>query len=50
MPLQSCTELGFTTDARKIGPDSLEFLGLEIWSRVFFSAKLRPPQLESKSL
>jgi hypothetical protein len=48
--LRSCTELGFASDARKIGLDSLEFLGLEIWSRVFFSGKLTPPQPGSKSL
>ncbi len=50
MSLQSCAELGFVSDAPNIGPDSLEFLGLEIWSRVFFSGKLTAPQLGSKSL
>jgi hypothetical protein len=48
--LQSCAALGFASDAREIGPDALEFLGLEIWSRVFFSGKLTPPQPGSKSL
>jgi hypothetical protein len=48
--LQSCTALGFASDAREIGPDALEFLGLEIWSRVFFSGKLAAPRPESKIL
>jgi asparagine synthase (glutamine-hydrolysing) len=48
--LQSCAALGFASDAREIGPDALEFLGLEIWSRVFFSGKLSAPRPESKSL
>jgi hypothetical protein len=48
--LQSCAALGFASDAREIGPDALEFLGLEIWSRVFFSGKLAAPRPESKIL
>ena len=48
--VQLCAALGFATDAREVGDDALEFIGLEIWSRVFFSGKLSPPQPGLNSL
>jgi asparagine synthase (glutamine-hydrolysing) len=46
--LQSCKDLGLCSDARLVDADSLEFIGLEFWSRMFFSDKLNPSQLSPK--
>jgi asparagine synthase (glutamine-hydrolysing) len=39
--------LGFFSQTRQIDADTLEFAGLEFWSRVFFSGKLTAPEAAS---
>jgi hypothetical protein len=41
--LHACHRLGFCTDARRADAKSLELVGLEYWSRTFFSASLDSP-------
>src|SRR6185369_12566750 len=41
-PLSSCAALGVAADGNAIA-HTLDFVGLEIWSQVFFSGKLTPP-------
>jgi asparagine synthase (glutamine-hydrolysing) len=45
-PAELCAarSLGFVRQTTAIGDESLEFLGLEFWSRVFFSDRLTVPQ------
>jgi hypothetical protein len=40
-PLTACRRLGFCPEARSLDADSVELLGLEFWSRAFFSDPAR---------
>jgi asparagine synthase (glutamine-hydrolysing) len=40
-PLTACRRLGFCPEARYLDADSVELLGLEFWSRAFFSDPAR---------
>lgn len=43
-PLSACAALGFVPDARPVDAGSLPFIGLEFWSRIFFSDTLASQQ------
>jgi asparagine synthase (glutamine-hydrolysing) len=45
MPLRASHALGLLSEARPVDANSLEFVGLECWSRAFFSDTLTSPQL-----
>ena len=42
--LESAYRLGFFTQPLVVEPSTLELIGLEMWSRAFFSDRLTPPQ------
>lgn len=42
--LHACKTMGFCRDGRPVDADSLEFIGLEFWSRAFFSDRLCSPK------
>lgn len=45
VPLEAARALDMIPDARREHADTLELLGLECWSRAFFSDRLAPPRL-----
>jgi hypothetical protein len=45
MPLRASHALGLLSEARPVDAHSLELVGLECWSRAFFSDTLTSPQL-----
>ena len=38
--LRASRDLGLVRQARAVDPDSLEFIGLELWGRVYFADRL----------
>jgi asparagine synthase (glutamine-hydrolysing) len=48
IPLRAAHAAGLLPDSRPAGPDSVELIGLECWSRAFFSDTLAPPRPSAK--